>query len=135
MAAKTYSGSCHCGAVKYTANIDLSKGAGRCNCTFDRKIRSWGAFIKPEDFNLISGKESLKEYHKHEQAPSKFFCKNCGVYIYATGDAEWMGGPFVTVYISSLDDATPEELAATPVRYADGLNNNWNNPPAITSYL
>ena len=135
MAIKTYTGSCHCGAVKFTAAIDLDQGSARCNCTFDRKTRFWGAFVKPDAFRITAGEENLTEYHKHPEAPHKFFCKTCGVYIYGTGDADYMGGPFVSVSISALDDATPEELAATPIRYSDGLNNNWTNPPAITSYL
>ena len=135
MATKTYHGSCHCGAVKFEAALDLSQGSSKCNCTFDRKVRSWSAFVKPEAFKLTQGKDSLTEYHKHSEAPRKYFCKTCGVYLYGEGNADYMGGPFVAVYLSALDDATPEELAAIPVRYSDGLNNNWQNPPAITSYL
>ncbi len=135
MATKTYHGSCHCEAVKFTAEIDLSKGSSKCNCTFDRKARTWGAFIAPSEFALTEGKNNLTEYHKHAEAAHKFFCKTCGIYIYETGDAEWMGGKFVKVYLSALNDATPEELAEVEVDYSDGLNNNWQNPPAITNYL
>lgn len=135
MALKTYHGSCHCGGIRYEADIDLANGAGRCNCTYCRKTRAWTTFMKPDAFRVLAGEDRAVAYHQHEQAPVKFHCPTCGVQVYGRGDADYMGGPFVSVFVGTLDDATPEELAAMPVRYSDGLNNNWQNPPAITSYL
>ena len=133
MSIKTYQGSCHCGAIAFEADIDLAQGTGRCNCTFCTKTRAWKGFVKPAQFRLLRG--SAISYHKHPQAPLKHFCGTCGVYTHETGSADYMGGDFVGVFISSLDNAEPAELAATPMRYADGRNNNWGNPPAETRYL
>jgi len=32
-------------------------------------------------------------------------------------------------------DIPPEELAAAPVQFMDGLHNDWWHPPAVSSYL
>jgi len=132
---KTYTGSCHCGAVRYEADIDLTQGTGKCNCTFCTKARSWKAFVKPSSFRLLSGSDESKGYHKHPQAPVKYFCEVCGVRTHELGSADYMGGDFVGVFIATLDNAEPEELITTPVRYSDGRNNNWQNPPTETRHL
>jgi hypothetical protein len=132
---KTFRGSCHCGKVRYEADIDLDRGAGKCNCTFCLKARAWTAFVKPDAFRLAPGSEEGTSYHKHPDAPLKYFCPACGVYTHGRGDADYMGGAFVSVFLATLDNATPEELAGAPVRFADGLHNNWREPPSETRHL
>ncbi|MGH8200495.1 MAG: GFA family protein [Steroidobacteraceae bacterium] len=132
---KTYKGSCHCGAVRYEADLDLTRGTGRCNCTFCRKTRLWGTYVKPNAFRLVAGSEEGVNYQKHPAAPVKYHCGRCGVLTHARGDADYMGGPFVGVFIATLDDASPEELLSGPIRYSDGLHNNWTQLPAEIRHL
>jgi hypothetical protein len=135
MTLRTYKGGCHCGAIAYEADIDLAQGTAKCNCTFCTKTRAWKTFVQPDAFRFTSGEGAAKGYHKHPLAPLKFFCPECGVMTYEKGNADYMGGEFVGVFLATLDDVDPEELIAAPVRYADGLHNNWMNPPAETRHL
>lgn len=131
---KTYHGSCHCGAVRFEADIDLSKGTGKCNCSICMKVRNWNAIIKPDQFRLLEGGDQLTEYSFGDAATYKF-CKTCGIHAFSTGYVEEIGGDFVSVQVKCLDDAGEVELSNAPVRYADGRDNAWWNEPAITSHL
>ena len=52
---KTYSGSCHCGAVRFEADLDLSPIDVPLQLLDLRRNRFWPAVAKAEGFRLRSG--------------------------------------------------------------------------------
>ncbi len=132
---KTYTGGCHCGAVRYEADIDLSAGSFRCNCSICSKLRNWIVSVKPGDFRLLQGEGELRDYQFGGKRIHHQFCRNCGVHSFGWSEAHEDGGRFYAVNLSCLDDATAEELARVPITYVDGRNDNWSAPPSETRYL
>jgi len=135
MSLKTYKGSCHCGAVRFEADLDLAKGTIKCNCSSCTKARSWLVFATAGKFRLIAGAASQEEYQwtpPGRTGPSiEFhFCDICGIRTPGRGDMEIMGGVFHAVQVSLLDDVDPDELAAAPIQYLDGRHDHFDRPPA-----
>lgn len=132
---KTYKGSCHCGAVKFEADIDLSQGTNKCNCSICTKTRNWNVIIRPGAFRLLSDEQALKDYQFNHKVGHHLFCGNCGVRSFARGYVEEIGGDYVAVQLASLDNVDAADLIAAPVRFADGRNNNWGAVPEETRHL
>jgi len=132
---KTYHDSCHCGAVHFEADLDLAQGTGKCNCSICTKTRNWTVIIKPDAFRLISGEDALSEYRFGSKQGQHLFCRHCGVRSFERGHLKEIGGDYVSVKVACLDDVDPAELAAAPVKFANGRDNKWWEPPAETRHL
>jgi hypothetical protein len=132
---KTYKGSCHCGAVRYEADIDLAAGTGKCNCSICRKTRYWGVTIKPDAFRLLTSADALSDYQFGSLQGHNMFCKRCGLRPFGRGHVPEIGGDYVSINIACLDDIPDDALAALSVRYANGRDNDWMNEPKETRYL
>jgi hypothetical protein len=137
---KTYSGSCHCGAVRFQAELDFAQGTVKCNCTSCVKARSWLILAPAARFRLVKGEERQAEYQwtppERPMPTVKYhFCKSCGIRTPGLGELEAMGGAFYAVQVSLLDDLDREELAAAPVRYVDGRHDRFDRAPDDVRFL
>jgi hypothetical protein len=121
MATKTYRGSCHCGAVRYEADLDLEQGTARCNCTYCTKTGWWGVMARPSNFRLLSGQEGLRKLGTSPVA-DRPVCNVCGIMAFSHGELDVLGGEYYSVNVRCLDDV---DLAGVPVKYLDGRHDTW----------
>ena len=140
MALKTYSASCHCGAVRFEADIDLAQGTARCNCSICTKARSWLVFVPGDKLRPGAGTDSQAHYQWTPTGkPHAFlhyhFCKTCGVRTFAQAEMESMGGLVYAVNVAALDGVDADELAAAPIRYVDGRHDRFDAAPQDTRNL
>lgn len=132
---KTYTGSCHCGRVRYEADIDLSQGTFKCNCSICTKARNWITLVKPSDFRLLAGDDALSDYQFGAKSNHHQFCKYCGIRSFGWGESPELGGKFFAVNIACLDNVAVEELVSAPITYLDGRNDNWQAAPKEVRHL
>lgn len=138
---KTYHGNCHCGAVRFECEIDLTRGTSKCNCSMCAKTRYWKTLVKADAFRLLEGEEALTDYRFGSNTIHHLFCSRCGVKTFGralldvTFGGETLSGEYYAVNVVCLDDATIGELAEAPVRYEDGRNDNWESPPDEVRHL
>jgi hypothetical protein len=132
---KTYTGSCHCGAVQFEVDLDFAAGTSKCNCSICQKTRAWSAIAKPAAFRLLEGESALSDYQFGGKNGHHLFCKHCGVRPFGRGYVEQLGGDFVSINLAALDNASDDELSTAPVQFMNGRDNDWFNTPRETRYL
>lgn len=138
---KTFHGSCHCGAVRFEADVDLAEGIRMCNCSFCWKLGYRKALVPFSALRIVGGESAMREYkpepsHWPPGNVNHYYCPTCAAHPFSRGYLEKeMGGNFWAVNVACLDDASESELAAAPVVYEDGKRDRQDRAPEITSYL
>jgi hypothetical protein len=117
--AMKYTGGCHCGAVRYEAEVDLDAAKIiECNCSHCHKKGLLLTFIKPEEFTLLSGEENLTEYQFNRKVIHHLFCKTCGVQSFARGKNR-AGEELISINVRCLDGVDTKSLTLIPVNGKD----------------
>jgi hypothetical protein len=79
----TINGSCHCGAVKFTAELPFGlASARRCTCSICRMRGAVAVTSTHEGFRITEGEEALATYRFNTKVAEHHFCKNCGIYTH-----------------------------------------------------
>lgn len=103
---KKHQGGCHCGAVRYEAELDLGEPVFECNCSHCQ-VKGFLLKFTPE-FALLSGEDMLTEYRFNTKKIAHLFCKKCGVQAFGKGEKD--GASTYAVNVRSIDGIDPSTL-------------------------
>ncbi len=81
---KTYTGSCHCGVVRYEVTTTLGTVIA-CNCSMCGRAGTLLTFVGVDKFKLLSGDDALTDYQFNKHVIHHTFCKICGIKPFAKG--------------------------------------------------
>jgi hypothetical protein len=111
--AKRYTGGCHCGAVRYEIDADLTQVIA-CNCSICTKHGLLLTFTPADRFRLVAGQEQVKEYLFNKHVIHHQFCPTCGVESFARG-AMSDGSPMIAINVRCLDGIDVGALKPMPI--------------------
>ena len=72
-------GGCHCGAVRFEANLPAVVEAQTCNCSMCEKLGYVHIIVPESRFRLTSGQDAITTYTFNTGVAKHTFCRHCGV--------------------------------------------------------
>ncbi len=117
VAMKTYRGSCHCGAVKFEVDADLSE-VTRCTCSMCSKKGGLFCYVPPDQFRQLQGEDDLTVYRFNTELAKHIFCKHCGIHAFGHPRSN---PEIYLVNVRCLDDFDLE-TEEYEIKLFDGLN-------------
>lgn len=120
----TLAGSCHCGAVKFTAELPQGfASARRCTCSICRMRGAVAVTGSIAGFRVIQGADKLATYRFHTGVAEHHFCTVCGIYTHhkRRSNPNELG-----VNVACLEGVSPFDFPEVPVN--DGSRHPGDNP-------
>ena len=108
-----YTGSCHCGAVRFEIETDFPE-LTMCDCSICKRKNALMVKVHEDQLSVLSGEDSLVEYRFHTMTARHFFCRTCGIYPF---HRKRVTPEYYGVNVFCLDNFDPSGI---PVRQAPG---------------
>jgi hypothetical protein len=109
MAQTTQHGGCHCGAVRYSVEIDMDAQAITCNCSICGRSGTILSFVGANQFKLEKGEDALVNYQFNKKHIDHLFCKTCGIKSFARGKRP-DGAEMIAINLRCIDDVDVSKL-------------------------
>lgn len=73
-----YSGSCHCGRVRFEVEMELDH-VRVCDCSICRRRGALLHRVEPENLRLLTPLDELSTYKFNTRQATDYFCPECGI--------------------------------------------------------
>jgi hypothetical protein len=120
-----YSGSCHCGAVRFEVEAPEAVEVEQCNCSICAMTGFLHLIVPASRFRLLAGADQLSVYTFNTGVARHTFCKVCGIKPFYTPRSNPDG---IDVNVRCLDPQ-PKRLTVVPF---DGQN--WEQHAAALAH-
>jgi hypothetical protein len=97
---RKYTGSCHCGRVRFEIEADITK-VTQCNCSVCHKKGILHHRVAPGQFRLLCPESEVATYQFGTRTARHHFCPHCGIHVYTRPRA---APEQYTVNVRVLDD-------------------------------
>jgi hypothetical protein len=124
----TLNGSCHCGAVKFTAELPYRlASARRCTCSICRMRGAVAVTGSIDGFRIAQGADKLATYQFNTKTAEHHFCTICGIYTHhkRRSNPNQLG-----VNVACLQDVSPFDF--NQIIVYDGERHSSDNPDGKT---
>ncbi|WP_068875660.1 MULTISPECIES: GFA family protein [unclassified Phenylobacterium] len=118
-----WSGSCHCGAVRFRVAAEIEE-LTRCDCSLCRRKGALMAKVPESGLTVEAGEENLTLYQWNTGVARHWFCRTCGIYPF---HRKRSAPDSYGVNVGCLEDF---DVTAYPYRLADGLTMSVRPPGA-----
>jgi hypothetical protein len=120
-------GGCHCGAVRFEAQLPDAVLAQNCNCSICEKTGFVHIIVPESRFRLLQGSEALTTYTFNTGVARHLFCGTCGIKSFYRPRSNPDGW---SVNARCLDDADALDIR---IEAFDGRN--WEAHGAALAHL
>ena len=110
-----YTGSCHCGKVKFEVEGEVDAGLA-CNCSMCQRKGSLLWFVPREKMKLLTPEANLRTYTFNRHVIKHRFCPECGIHTHGEAN-DPKGNPTAAINLRVLEDF---DLDSVKVNHYDG---------------
>lgn len=111
----TWSGSCHCGAVRFEVSAQIDE-LTTCDCSLCVKKNAVMAKVYEDALTVTAGEEALSLYQWNTRRAKHYFCSRCGIYTF---HRKRSAPDHYGVNVFCLDNF---DVASMPVRATEGAS-------------